>query len=192
MAGLSLLRFGRSLGVSLAGIVGFTDLAGAPFALDGARKQLTVYNPFAFRPPRDAIRDRLHRFRRLPMVRAELSDGKQRVEVWLIIDYGADNALTLPDTLLERHPGVVSVNAAGSGRTLGVGGSVASTQTWVRSFRIFTLDLQDVPVNFEPPPPGLGGPRLIGRAGNQLLRHFRLTFHADHGWVYAQWNPGAQ
>ncbi|MEM7627002.1 MAG: aspartyl protease family protein [Planctomycetota bacterium] len=192
MAGLSLLRFGRSLGISMGGIVGFTDLADVPFSLDGARRQLTIYNPTAFRPPRSATRQRLHRYRKLPMVRAELSDGRQRVEVWLIIDYGADNALTLPDTLLQRHPGVVSVNAAGTGRTRGIGGTVQSTQTWVRNFRVFDLDLQDVPVNFEPPPPSLEGPRLIGRIGNTLLQHFRLTFHAKHGWVYAEWNPTAE
>ena len=191
MAGLSLLRFGRSLGVSIGGIVGFTDLADVPFSLDGARQQLTVYNPTSFRPPRNAIRERLHRFRRLPMVRAELSDGNQRVEVWLLVDTGADNALTLPDTMLQKYPGVVSVNAAGSGRTRGIGGTVQSTQTWVRQFRIFDLELQDVPVNFEPPPPSMEGPRLIGRVGNTLLQHFRLTFHAKHGWVYAEWNPAA-
>lgn len=192
MAGLSLLRFGRSLGISMGGIVGFTDLADVPFALDGARRQLTVYNPTSFRPPRDAIRQRLHRYRKLPMVRAELSDGQQRVEVWLIIDYGADNALTLPGTLLQKYPGVVSVNAAGTGRTRGIGGTVQSTQTWVRNFRIFDLDLQDVPVNFEPPPPSLEGPKLIGRVGNTLLQHFRLTFHAKNGWIYAEWNPSAE
>lgn len=192
MAGLKLLRFGRSLGISMGGIVGFTDLADVPFSLDGARRQLTVYNPIAFRPPRQATRQRLHRYRKLPMVRAELSDGRQRVEVWLIIDYGADNALTLPDTLLQRYPGVVSVHAAGTGRTRGIGGTVQSTQTWVRNFRMFDLDLQDVPVNFEPPPPSLDGPKLIGRVGNTLLQHFRLTFHAQHGWVYAEWNPSAQ
>ncbi|MEL7087395.1 MAG: hypothetical protein AAGL98_02960, partial [Planctomycetota bacterium] len=192
MAGLALLGFGRSLGISMGGIVGFTDLADVPFALDGARRQLTVYNPISFRPPRGATRERLYRYSRLPLVRAELSDGQQRVEVWLIIDYGADNALTLPDTLLQKYPGVVSVNAAGAGRTRGIGGTVRSTQTWVRRFRMFDLNLQDVPVNFEPPPPGFDGPRLIGRVGNTLLQHFRLTFHAQSGWVYAEWNPAAE
>ena len=84
----------------------------------------------------------------------------QRVEVWLLVDTGADNALTLPDTMLQKYPGVVSVNAAGSGRTRGIGGTVQSTQTWVRQFRIFDLELQDVPVNFEPAAAEYGGPAV--------------------------------
>ncbi|MEO1235176.1 MAG: aspartyl protease family protein [Planctomycetota bacterium] len=190
LAGLRLLGFGESLGVSLGGIVGFTDLAAVPFTLDASRRELSLYEPTAFRPPRDATRERLHRFRRLPVVRAELYDGAQRVEVWLLIDYGADNALTLPNAVLERFPGVLSVNATGRGRTAGVGGTVQSTQAWVKDFRLFGLSLEHVPVNFEEPPPTMRGERLIGRVGNELLRHFRLTFHASHGWVYAQWVPG--
>ncbi|MEM8738352.1 MAG: aspartyl protease family protein [Planctomycetota bacterium] len=190
LAGLKLLGFGESLRVGLGGIVGFPELSAVPFALDASRRELTVYRPEAFRPPAGATRERLRLFRKLPMVRAEVYDGSQRVEVWLLIDYGADNALTLPDVLLERHPGVMSVNATGRGRTAGVGGTVQSTQTWVKDFRMLGLSLKDVPVNFEPPPPTMRGPRLIGRVGNELLKHFRLTFHASHGWVYAQWIPG--
>lgn len=192
LAGLRLLRFGESLGVGLAGIVGFTDFGDVPFALDAPQRQLTLYRPRAFRPPADATRHRLHNFRKLPMVRAQLDDGNQRVEVWLIIDYGADNALTLPRAVLDRYPGVASVNASGSGRTRGVGGTVTSTQTWVNNFRVFGLDLQHIPVNFETPPPTMRGEKLIGRIGNTLLQHFRLTFHPAHGWVYAQWNPTAE
>ncbi|MEM9882110.1 MAG: aspartyl protease family protein [Planctomycetota bacterium] len=189
-ASLNLLGFGRSLGVGLAGIVGFTDLAPVPFTLDAAAQTLTVHRPDAFRPAAGATRHRLHRYRRLPMVRAELDDGRQRVEVWLIVDYGADTALTLPTEVVDRFPGVVSVGASGAGRTRGVGGTVESRQTWVRRFRLFGLDLRDVPVNFETPPPTMRGDRLIGRVGNGLLQHFRLTFHASHGYVYAEWTPG--
>ncbi|MEO0515303.1 MAG: retropepsin-like aspartic protease [Planctomycetota bacterium] len=192
IAGLRMLNFGRALGVGLAGIVAFTDFGDVPFALDAANQRLTVYEPRAFRPPADATRHRLQNFRKLPMVRAEVDDGNQRVEVWLIIDYGADNALTLPRAVLERYPGVVSVNASGSGQTRGVGGTVTSTQTWVKNFRVFGLDLQHIPVNFETPPPTMRGEKLIGRIGNSLLQHFRLTFHPAHGWVYAAWNPAAE
>ncbi|MEM9417456.1 MAG: aspartyl protease family protein [Planctomycetota bacterium] len=192
MASLRMLGFGESLGVSLGGIVAFTDFGDVPFALDASNQQLTVYEPRAFRPPADATRHRLHSFRRLPMVRAELNDGNQRVEVWLIIDFGADNALTLPRAVLDRYPGVVSVNASGSGTTRGVGGTVSSTQTWVENFRVFGLNLQHIPVNFETPPPTMRGEKLIGRIGNSLLQHFRLTFHPSHGWVYSEWNPSGE
>ncbi|MEM1108022.1 MAG: retropepsin-like aspartic protease [Planctomycetota bacterium] len=192
MAGLRLLGFGDALGIGLAGIVAFTDFGDIPFALDSPNRQLSLYEPRAFRPPPDATRHRLRNFRKLPMVRAEIDDGSQRIEVWLIIDYGADNALTLPRAVLDRYPGVVSVNAAGAGRTRGVGGSVTSTQTWIENFRVFGLNLQHIPVNFETPPPTMRGEKLIGRIGNSLLQHFRLTFHPAHGWVYAQWNPAAE
>lgn len=192
MAGLQMLGFGRAMGVSLSGIVAFTDFGSVPFALDAANQQLSLYEPRGFRPPAGATRHRLRNFRKLPMVRAEVDDGNQRVEVWLIIDYGADNALTLPSALLERHPGVVSVNASGTGQTRGVGGTVSSTQTWINNFRVFGLDLQHIPVNFETPPPTMRGEQLIGRIGNSLLQHFRLTFHPAHGWVYARWNPDAE
>lgn len=190
MAGLSLLRFGQSLGVGLAGIVGFTDFGQVPFALDASAKQLTVYRPDAFRPPRDAERMRLTLFRRLPVIEAQVFDGSKKVPVRLLIDYGADTALTLPRSILEQHPGVASVDASGAGVTRGVGGSVVSTQTWARRVRIFGMDLEHIPVNFETPPASLGGPRPIGRVGNSLLQHFRLTFDPARGWVYAQWNGG--
>lgn len=192
LAGLQMRNFGRALGVGLAGIVAFTDFGDVPFTLDTPRKTLSLYRPRSFRPPDGASRHRLRSFRRLPMVRAELDDGNQRVEVWLIIDYGADNALTLPRAVLDRYPGVVSVNAAGSGQTRGVGGIVTSTQTWVRHFQVFGLDLENIPVNFETPPPTMRGEKLIGRIGNSLLQHFRLTFHPANGWVYSQWNPDAE
>lgn len=192
LAGLRMLDFGRSLGVGLAGIVAFTDFADVPFTLDTPGKMLTVHRPRGFQVPPGATRHRLRNFRRLPMVRAELDDGTQRVEVWLIIDYGADHALTLPAALLERHPGVVAVNASGIGRTRGVGGTVASTQTWVKHFQLLGLDLENIPVNFETPPPTMRGPQFIGRVGNALLQHFRLTFHPAHGWVYAEWEPAEQ
>ncbi|MEM9915342.1 MAG: retropepsin-like aspartic protease [Planctomycetota bacterium] len=189
LASLRMLGFGESLGVGLAGIVAFTDFGDVPFALDAPNQQLTLYQPRSFRPPAEATRHRLRDFRKLPMVRAELDDGNQRVEVWLIIDYGADNALTLPRAVLDRYPGVVAVNAAGSGSTRGIGGTVSSTQTWVENFRVFGLNLQHIPVNFETPPPTMRGEVLIGRIGNNLLQHFRLTFHPAHGWVYSEWNP---
>jgi hypothetical protein len=126
----------------------------------------------------------------LPIVRATLADERgEAVEVWLLIDYGADNTLTLPDTVLREHPGVAAVEASGGGRTRGVGGTVSNTRTWARRLTLFGMPLHDLPVNFEPPPPTLRGDRPIGRVGNQLLQHFRLTFHDRAGHVYAEWNP---
>ncbi len=189
MAELPLLRFGQSLGVSLAGIVAYTDLAALPFTLDAAGSTLTVYRPQSFRPEPGATRHRLRHLRRLPVVRATLQADGRPIEVDLIIDYGADAALTLPRSILNKHPGVVAVEAAGGGRTFGVGGSVDSTRTWLRGIRLLGRDLEHLPVSFETPPPSLTGPRPIGRIGNGLLQHFRLTFHASHGYLYSRFVP---
>ena len=199
-AGLDLRRFGRALGLSLAGIVAYPDLSAVPFTLDAADPQptLTLYHPRQFRPPAGATRHRLRHFRRLPVITAYLELDRRRIAVDLLVDYGADNALTLPSTLLTQYPGLASVNASGAGLTRGVGGHVESTQTWLRRVDLLGLSLEHLPVSFEPPPPGLGfatpagveGPaRPLGRVGNALLRHFRLTFHPSHGYLYAQWQP---
>ena len=189
MASLPLRDFGRSLSVGLGGIVAYSDLSSVPFTLDASQQLLSVYHPKRFRAPAGSSRHRLLRYRQLPMVRAQLDDHGQKVEVWLIVDYGADIALTLPRSLLEQHPGIVAVGAAGTGQTRGVGGIVDSTQTWVSQLNLFGLKLAQLPANFETPPPTLTGDRPIGRVGNRLLQHFRLTFHDAHGYIYSQWIP---
>jgi hypothetical protein len=184
MAGINLHRFGGGI----AGIVGFTDLSDQPFTLDSTASLLTVHRADRFRPPPGVTRHRLHRFRQLPMVRAWVVDGQKRVEVWLIVDYGADHPLTLPANLLRDHPGIRAVAESGTGWSRGVGGNVSNTQTWLNRIDLFNLPLQQLPVSFEQPPLTMRSrDRYYGRIGNSLLRHFRLTFDAPRGWVYAEW-----
>ena len=190
-AALDLRRFGSAIGSGLAGIVGFNELAGTPFTLDYAGRRLTTYRPSAFRPPAGAERFRLKRFRGLPLVRADIRTSRGPVGVWLLIDTGADRALTLPDTLLTDHPRLAATKFTGRTETLGVGGTVGSVQTWLGRIRVFGRDLEGLPVSFEPPPPTLsGGPDgdHLGRVGHGLLRHLTLTFDAPRGWVYAKWD----
>ncbi len=189
-AALNLRRFDKSLRAGITGIVGFNELSPRPFTLDAAAQTLTVHDPSAFRPPRDAARERLELYRGLPLVRAEIRSGRGPVTVWLLIDSGADRAITLPDTLLRDHPGLAATRFSGRGRTQGVGGGVASTQTWLGQIRLFGLNLESLPVSFEPPPPTLSHGETglhIGRVGNQLLQHLRITFDARRRWVYVGW-----
>ena len=192
VAALELRPFGRALGVSLGGIVAYPDLAAVPFTLDPAAARLTVHRPNTFRPPAGATRHRLDHHRRLPIITATLTLDRQRIPVDLLIDTGADNALTLPASLLSSYPRLASVPAAGAGRTRGVGGHVDSTHTWLRRVDLLGLTLHDLPVAFEVPPPGLASARLgrpLGRVGNALLQHFQLTFHPSHSYLYAVWQP---
>ena len=189
-AALNLRTFGDALGVGLTGIVGFNELSATPFTLDAVAQTLTVHRPSSFRPPRDAPRERLEIYRGLPMVRAEIRSERGPVVVWLLIDSGADRAITLPDTLLRDHPRLAATRFTGRGRTTGVGGGVDSVQTWLGRIRLFGMNLEGLPVSFEPPPPTLGHDttgRHIGRVGNQLLQHLRITFDAPREWVYAAW-----
>ena len=190
-AALNLRKFGDGLGVGLTGIVGFNELSPNPFTLDASAQTLTVHRPSTFRPPRDTARERLRLFRGLPMVRAEIRSDRGPVVVWLLIDSGADRAVTLPDTLLRDHPRLAATRFSGRGRTTGVGGGVQSTQTWLGRIRLFGMNLEELPVSFEPAPPTLKHSQTglhIGRVGNQLLQHLRITFDAKRGWVYAGWS----
>ena len=149
-----------------------------------------MHRPSSFRPPRDTARERLEIYRGLPLVRAEIRSERGPVVVWLLIDSGADRAITLPDTLLRDHPRLAATRFTGRGRTTGVGGGVDSVQTWLGRIRLFGMNLEGLPVSFEPPPPTLSHDttgRHIGRVGNQLLQHLRITFDAPRGWVYAAW-----
>lgn len=189
-AALNLRRFDKALRAGITGIVGFNELSTRPFTLDAAARTLTVHDPSAFRPPRDAARERLELYRGLPLVRAEIRSNRGPVTVWLLIDSGADRAITLPDTLLRDHPGLAATRFSGRGRTTGVGGGVESTQTWLGQIRLFGLNLESLPVSFEPPPPTMSHGETglhIGRVGNQLLQHLRITFDARRRWVYAGW-----
>jgi len=109
-AALNLRKFGDGLGVGLTGIVGFNELSPNPFTLDASAQTLTVHRPSTFRPPRDTARERLRLFRGLPMVRAEIRSDRGPVVVWLLIDSGADRAVTLPWAAgcRARRPGWVA------------------------------------------------------------------------------------
>ncbi len=191
MAGLNLAAVGGAVGSGTAGIVAYTDFGPCPFTIDHAAATLTVHRPDTFTPPRDATVHRLERYRSLPLVRAAVAGRDARHDVWLILDYGADAPLTLPVSLLYRDPSVRAVAAHGTGRTGGIGGTVSSTQTWLRRLGFLGLDLEQLPANFEEPPPTMRDPnRPVGRVGNSLLQHFILTFDPPHGRIYAKWIPG--
>lgn len=183
---LSMLPLTRGIGMNPAGLIGFTALANQPFTLDYEKKQLTVYRRDAFTPPPEATRVPLTIYRGLPAVLATLGGGQ---EVLLLLDSGADNAITLPATA-AYWPGILSTGTTGAGVSRGVGGEVRTQRGWLRRVDVFELQLRDVPVTFEPPPPGLTDPRIpIGRVGNELLSSFRLTFDARRRTLWVEFLP---
>ncbi len=188
LAAISLHQMSQALGTSISGLIGARALGGLPFTIDYTDSTLTVYRRDMFTPP-PGVSVYPARFDfGVPMVAAEIGNGHK---VWLILDSGADNELTLPLRCLEDWPELVAVPGTGPGHSAGIGGTVASTKTWLGSLDIFGLNLRNTPVNFEKPPAVFARqPRPIGRIGGALLKNFRLTIDPRRGLIWAQWLPG--
>jgi Aspartyl protease len=189
LAAISLHKMSSGIGTSVSGLIGIRALGGLPFTLDYSDSTLTVYRRDRFIPPADTpVFPARFDFAGLPVVAAKIGNGHK---IWLILDSGADNELTLPRRCLTDWPDIVDVIGTGSGASAGIGGSVASTRTWLRTLDIFGLELQGTPVTFETPPPAFARqPRPIGRVGGALLKNFRLTIDPKRGLIWAQWQPG--
>ena len=188
LIGLSLRNLGSALNAGVGGIAGFTDFSAVPFTIDPQAGTLTLHHPQAFRPPPDTTRHRLYRFQGLPVIDAKVQNGSDALPVRLLLDTGANGALTLPRTLLQRYPRIASVPVSGAGAQSGVGGTVGSTDTWVRQTELLGLQLQHIPASFEQMPGALGNQNPpLGRLGMGILGNFRLTFDARRGYIYAAW-----
>jgi len=186
VASLSMYKLTRGFRMNPGGLIGFTALSDYPFTIDYQRSEIVLYRPDAFTPPPNAPRFRLHSFRGLPAVIATLGGGQ---EVLLIIDTGADNALTLPDQCAQM-PGVLGVSTTGRGVSHGVGGNVHTVQGYLKHLDIFGLRLNGLPVTFEPPPTGLTSNQYpVGRIGGDLIESFRLTYDMRHRAIWAQFVP---
>lgn len=190
LIGLSLGNLGGTLGAGVGGVAGFTDFVAVPFTIDPQAGTLTLHRPTTFRPPPGATRHRLNGFHGLPVIDADVYDGREKIPVRLLLDTGANNALTLPRKLLEHYPRIASVPVSGAGLQSGVGGTAHSTDTWVRQTKILGLKLRHIPVSFEQMPGALGrATPPLGRLGMGVLGSFRLTFDGRHGYIYATWLP---
>ncbi len=187
LAAISLHPMSSALGTSVSGLIGIRALAGLPFTLDYTDFTLTIYRRDTFTPPLDAPVFPARFDFGLPVVAAEVGNGHK---IWLILDSGADNELTLPLKCLKDWPEIVSVSGSGAGASSGIGGSVASTRTWLGSLEVFGLTLKNTPVTFEQAPASFARqPRPIGRIGGALLKNFRLTIDSRRGQIWAQWLP---
>jgi hypothetical protein len=187
VAAISLHGMSNALGTSISGLIGIRALAGLPFTLDYTDSSLTIYRRDTFTPPPDAPVYPARFDFGLPVISAEVGNGHK---VWLILDSGADNELTLPRKCLEDWPNIVAVTGSGGGASAGIGGSVASTRTWLGSLDIFGLKLKNTPVTFEKAPDAFARqPRPIGRIGGALLKNFRLTIDPQQRKIWAQWQP---
>ncbi len=192
MIGLDMRRLG-GVSAGVAGILGFRSLGNVPFTIDTEANTLTLHRPHTFRPPADATRIRLRRFHGLPVVDAQLfTRDDEAVPIRLLLDTGMNTALSLPHELIEQHPDLASVPVSGRGNSRGVGGTLASTNTWVHRTRLFGLDLRGLPAGFEAMPPQLQqrGAAPQGRVGMAVLGHFALTFDPQRNYVYARYLDG--
>ncbi|NBC10320.1 MAG: hypothetical protein GVY24_01110, partial [Planctomycetes bacterium] len=189
-ASLSLHRSTSGMGVPVNGVIGYPSFGSTPFTLDLSHPLLVLHRRDAFETLDKPDPVPLVTFRGLPVIEATLGDPEDQRVVWLILDSGAHNELTLPLELRRRWPGILAVPQHGTGRTRGVGGSVASTATWVSRLNLLGESLRDVPTNFETPPAEMGRtPVPVGRVGHGLLRRFQLTFDRANGVVYPLYLP---
>jgi hypothetical protein len=189
LAALSMRKLAGGGNLALGGIAGFTAFAGHPFTLDFPNQTLTVYRRDAFTPPPDAERHDLLSFHGLPAVVATLGGGQ---DVLLIIDSGANNAISLPD-YCKDWPRILATRASSAGQSHGVGGAIQTHQGWLRRVRVFGLQLDGVPVTFEPQPTGFISNRyVIGRIGTLALAAFQLTFDLQNRSVWITFHPEAE
>ncbi|MEM9415435.1 MAG: retropepsin-like aspartic protease [Planctomycetota bacterium] len=188
IAALSMRQLTGGIGVSAGGLIGFNAFADHPFALDYPNNTLTIYRRDAFTPPANAERVELKNYRGLPAVVATLGGGQ---EVLLILDTGANNAVSLPSHVSD-WPRILATHTAGAGRARGVGGNIDVQNTWLRRLDVFGLRLGDVPVTFEPQPLGLSSPHYaVGRIGSEILASFRITFDMPNRALYIEFVPDA-
>ena len=189
LACLSLFRFRRPVGIAINGVIGFPALQYVPFAIDQQTATLTVFSPDSFRPPGDGHAEPLSIDGGIPSVLARVGNDHQ---VRLILDTGDMSHLTLPRWCLDRWPDIAAVSSTGHNRSIGVGGTVDGIRTWASALKIFGLQLNGVEVSFDPQPMARGRRVAIGRVGNGILKHFRLTFDVRRRIVWAQWRPDAE
>ncbi len=190
-AAISFHGMSRGIGMSVSGLIGIKQFDDLPFTLDYSDDTLTVYRRDSFTPP-PGVKPFAGQFNigGLPAIGAELGQGRK---VWLILDSGADNELTLPRSCLTLWPDLVTTPGTGSGHSAGVGGTVASTYTWLDTLEVFGLTLKDMPVQFEQAPEVFNRqPRPIGRVGGAFLKNFRLTMDPQRRLIWAQWLPGEE
>ncbi len=189
LAALSMRKLAGGGNLALGGIAGFTAFAGHPFTLDFPNQTLTVYRRDAFTPPPGAERHDLLSFHGLPAVVATLGGGQ---DVLLIIDSGANNAISLPD-YCANWPRILATRASSAGQSHGVGGAIDTHQGWLRRVQVFGLQLDGVPVTFEPQPTGFISNRyVIGRIGTLALAAFQLTFDLRNRSVWITFHPEAE
>ncbi len=185
LAGISMTRFQKPFGVAVNGIIGFPALADFAFTIDSRQSTLTLVRPRVFQPPPKSHAQPFWIRAGLPHVEAELHGGRR---VPVLLDTGAHNDITLPLSLLLRWPDVVAVPSTAAGRSVGVGGEVSSLRTWLVSLRLLGKQLKHMQTSFAAPTAGRRDAD-VGRVGNNLLKHFRLTFDAETQTVWAQWQP---
>lgn len=184
LAGINLHHMYRGQSVSVAGILGFHAFGDHPFTLDYANNRMIVHPLEGFSPPADAYRQPYTELAGLPVVQATVGED---VETLLLVDTGAGQSVVL-DRVTSLQPNVLAVSLAGHARTLGIGGSIAGSRSWLTQATIFGQTMKHIDVSIEPTPASLQTPAgPIGRLGNRLLQNWRLTFVPREQMIYAQW-----
>ncbi len=184
--GMSMGPLMRNLGGGIGGLLGFTAFTDSPFTIDQPNGQLILHlNGYT---PREGDRPiPMRSLHGLPMIEARLANNRR---LFLVMDTGADNELTLPTSVLRDWPETLASGHTGPSQSRGVGGINRGRQGWMERVEVLGVTLRDVPVVFQDEPIGLDTGVPVGRIGNGLLRRFILTFETDRRRLWAEFQPG--
>lgn len=194
LGSIGFAKLNNSIGVPMSGIIGFPALINTKIiTFDYARDQLVFPSPRALteRPLNYLEAVPYQIINGLPYIQATVRGINRRHSVLLLIDTGADQTMMLPNELLQLDPSVRSVPQSGTQFARGVGGTVESVQGWVGSIQMFRKRFTDLPVSWEPAPPGKSfrqTRRFMGRIGNDFLSKYNLTFDPKRQvvWLMSQ------
>lgn len=186
LAGLNLHQLHRYERMSVSGILGYHAFDPHPFTVDYAEKTLTIHPTNGFVPPADAYAQPYVELAGLPVIVATLANGQ---EISLLVDTGAGQSVAMSD-VYATQPGVLAVSISGHHQTMGIGGVIAGSRSWLNTLTVFGQTLRHVDVSIEPAAVALRTDKgFVGRIGNKLLRNWRLTFDPQRKIMYAQWRP---
>lgn len=186
LAGLNLHQLHRYDRMSVSGILGYHAFDPHPFTIDYADKTLTIHPTHGFVPPADAYAQRYVELAGLPVIVGTLANDQK---ILLLVDTGAGQNVAMCD-LFALQPGVLAVTIGGHHQTMGIGGVIAGSRSWLNTLTVFGRTLRHVDVSLEPQASALRTEQgYIGRIGNKLLKNWRLTFDPQNKMLYAQWRP---
>lgn len=187
-AAIDLDKFTKSKRVPVAGILGMDCLRQQPFTIDFKNKRLTFHDAHNFVPPEGV---KPYRFKYSPsgliLVPAILN---KKHKAWIMLDTGANSSVSLPYSAISHWPELLKNRSNIQSQGTGVGGVVHTFESSLDSISILGYTLHDAKLTIEKSIERPDAHRVvIGRVGNVILDHFKLTIDCSTQTMWAVWQP---